>query len=66
MFQGQSTGHKQGSSEVNHRLYYCQQSVYASCGGRFNLKFCFYIGFRHVGQDAASKAASVINTGRCV
>gem|GEM_PF-4744134 len=33
-------------------------------GGRVNLKFSLYISFRHVGQDAASKAAAVMNTGR--
>jgi len=42
-----------------------QHSVYASCGECVNMKFSFYISIRHVGQDAASKAAAVINTGRC-
>ena len=37
---------------------------YYSCGGSVNLKFSFYISLRHVGQDAASKTAAVINTGR--
>ncbi|HNQ13771.1 MAG TPA: hypothetical protein PKM16_11245, partial [Bacteroidia bacterium] len=41
------------------------QCVYASCRYRVNLKLSFCITFRHVGQDAASKAAAVINTGRC-
>lgn len=43
-----------------------QQCVYASCGCCVNLKFSFYISFRHVGQRCASKSAAVINTGRCV
>ena len=42
-----------------------QQSVYASYGGRVKVKVNLYITFRHVGQDAASSAAAVINTGRC-
>ena len=35
------------------------------CVCRVYLKLSFYISFRHVGQDTASKSAAVINTGRC-
>jgi len=32
-----------------------QHGVYASCGGSVSMKFSFYISFKHLGQDAASK-----------
>lgn len=40
------------------------KNVYASCEFSVYLKFRFYISFWHVGQDAAPRAAAVINTGR--
>jgi hypothetical protein len=35
-----------------------------AAGDVLTMKFSFYISFRHVRQDAASKAAAVTNTGR--
>ena len=50
--------------EIDGKKNGTQQSVYASYGGRVKVKVNLYITFRHVGQDAASSAAAVINTGR--